>query len=163
MTGRWRDIGTNLPAKFLIVGSVLYLLGCFQGSVEALRSLQQPTHFTDFVVGHSHITVFGTFVMWAIAGVVYVWPRITLSTPATFRLANAGFWLITLGIASMVLVLTAQGLQQGFMLMAQAEWVDSMTAIRPYWWLRSLTGVVMDIGISLVVLTLVRGSAVRAA
>jgi cytochrome c oxidase cbb3-type subunit 1 len=158
MTGRWHELGTNLPAKFLIVGAVLYLVGCFQGSVEALRSLQQPTHFTDFVVGHSHITVFGTFVMWAIAGAVYVWPRVTRSTPSSFRVMNAGFWLITIGIVAMVLILTAQGLQQGFMLIAQADWMDSMNAIRPYWWLRTLTGVVMDIGISLVVLTLVRGS-----
>jgi cytochrome c oxidase cbb3-type subunit 1 len=162
MTGRWREFGTNLPAKFLIVGSVMYLVGCFQGSVEALRALQQPTHFTDFVVGHSHITVFGTFVMWAIAGAVYVWPRVTGSTLSSFRLANAGFWLITTGIAAMVLILTAQGLQQGFMLIAQADWVDSVNAIRPYWWLRTLTGIAMDIGISLVVLTLVRGSLRRA-
>ncbi len=163
MTGRWRDLGTNLPAKFLIVGAVLYLIGCFQGSVEALRALQQPTHFTDFVVGHSHITVFGTFVMWAIAGAVYVWPRVTRSAPSSFRLANAGFWLITTGIAAMVLILTAQGLQQGSMLIAQAEWVDSVNAIRPYWWLRTVTGISMDIGISLVVLTLVRGSQARRA
>jgi cytochrome c oxidase cbb3-type subunit I len=161
MTGRWHELGTNLPAKFLIVGAVLYLVGCFQGSVEALRSLQQPTHFTDFVVGHSHITVFGTFVMWAIAGAVYVWPRVTRSTPSSFRVMNAGFWLITIGIVAMVLILTAQGLQQGFMLIAQADWIDSMNAIRPYWWLRTLTGVVMDIGISMVVLTLVRGSLQR--
>jgi cytochrome c oxidase cbb3-type subunit 1 len=174
MTGRWRDLGANLPAKFLIVGAVLYLIGCFQGSVEALRSLQQPTHFTDFVVGHSHITVFGTFVMWAIAGAVYVWPRVTRSRVtldgpgpsnvlSSFRLANAGFWLIVLGIGAMTLVLTAQGLQQGFMLIAQADWMDSVNAIRPYWWLRTLTGIVMDIGISLVVLTLVRGSLARSA
>ncbi|HYE91380.1 MAG TPA: cbb3-type cytochrome c oxidase subunit I, partial [Terriglobales bacterium] len=44
MTGRWREFSTNLPAKFLIVGAVMYLVGCFQGSVEALRALQQPTH-----------------------------------------------------------------------------------------------------------------------
>ena len=158
VAGRWRELGANLPAKFLIVGSLMYLVGCFQGSVEALRSLQQPTHFTDFVVAHSHITVFGTFVMWAIGGAVYVWPRITRSTPRTFRLLNTGFWLITIGITAMVLILTAQGLQQGFMLMAQAEWMDSVNAIKPFWWLRTLTGVVMDVGISLVVLTLVRGS-----
>ena len=163
MTGRWRDLGANLPAKFLIVGAVLYLIGCFQGSVEALRSLQQPTHFTDFVVGHSHITVFGTFVMWAIAGVVYVWPRVTRSTPSSFRMANAGFWLIATGIAAMTLVLTAQGLQQGFMLIAQADWMDSVNAIRPYWWVRTVTGIAMDIGTSLVVVTLVRGSLARAA
>ena len=174
MTGRWRDLGANLPAKFLIVGAVLYLIGCFQGSVEALRSLQQPTHFTDFVVGHSHITVFGTFVMWAIAGAVYVWPRVTRSTvnldgpwpsnvSSSFRLANTGFWLIVLGIGAMTLVLTAQGLQQGYMLIAQADWMDSVNAIRPYWWLRTLTGITMDVGISLVVLTLVRGSLTRPA
>jgi cytochrome c oxidase cbb3-type subunit I len=163
MTGRWRDLGANLPAKFLIVGAVLYLIGCFQGSVEALRALQQPTHFTDFVVGHSHITIFGTFVTWAMAGAVYVWPRVTRSSPSSFRLANAGFWLITVGIAAMVLILTAQGLQQGFMLIAQADWMDSVNAIRPYWWLRTLTGIAMDVGTSLVVLTLVRGSRARVA
>jgi cytochrome c oxidase cbb3-type subunit 1 len=141
----------------------MYLVGCFQGSVEALRSLQQPTHFTDFVVGHSHITVFGTFVMWAIAGALYVWPRVTRSTPSSFRLANAGFWLITIGISTMVVILTAQGLQQGFMLIAQAEWMDSVNAMRPFWWLRTLTGITMDIGISMVVLTLVRGSLARRA
>ena len=163
MAGRWRDLGTNLPAKFLIVGAVLYLIGCFQGSMEALRSLQQPTHFTDFVVGHSHITVFGTFVMWAIAGAVYVWPRVTRSSPSSFRLANAGFWLMTIGIVAMVLVLTTQGLQQGFMLIAQADWMDSVNAMRPYWWLRTLTGIAMGVGTSLVVLTLVRGSLARRA
>jgi len=163
MAGHWRELGANLPAKFLIVGSLMYLVGCFQGSVQALRSLQQPTHFTDFVVAHSHITVFGTFVMWAMGGAVYVWPRITRSTPRTFRLLNTGFWLVTIGIAAMVLILSAQGLQQGFMLMAQADWMDSVNAVKPFWWLRTLTGVVMDVGISLVVLTLVRGSAARPA
>ncbi|OLC17982.1 MAG: cytochrome oxidase, partial [Candidatus Rokubacteria bacterium 13_1_40CM_69_96] len=49
MIGRWQEFGRNLPAKFLIVGSIMYLVGCFQGSLEALRALQQPTHFTDFV------------------------------------------------------------------------------------------------------------------
>src|SRR5207245_7435628 len=34
--GRWDAFGRNLPAKFLIMGSIMYLLGCFQGSVEAL-------------------------------------------------------------------------------------------------------------------------------
>jgi len=158
MTGRWGDLGRNLPAKFLIVGSVLYLLGCFQGSVEALRSLQEPTHFTDFVVAHSHLTIFGTFVMWAVAGVLYVWPRLAGAPLASFRLANWGFWLVTLGIGSMALVLSAQGLQQGFMLISGAEFVDTVVAIRPYWWVRTLTGLSMDVGMSLLVLALMKTS-----
>ena len=159
MIGRWQHFSRNLPAKFLIVGSIMYLVGCFQGSLEALRSLQQPTHFTDFVISHSHLTVFGTFVIWAIAGTMYVWPRLANDAPLwSFRAGNWGFWLITLGISAMGLVLTAQGLQQGFMLMAGTEWVHSVNAIRPYWWVRTLTGISMDLGMSLVVYTLMKTS-----
>jgi cytochrome c oxidase cbb3-type subunit 1 len=163
MLGRWGDLGRNLPAKFLIVGSVMYLAGCFQGSVEALRSLQEPTHFTDFVIAHSHATIFGTFILWSLAGVLYVWPRLAGVPLASFRLANWGFWLIALGIASMALVLSAQGLQQGFMLMAGAEFLDTVVAIRPYWWVRTLTGLSMDVGTSLVVLALMKTSRGRPA
>jgi cytochrome c oxidase cbb3-type subunit 1 len=161
MIGKWQEFPRNLPAKFLIVGSILYLVGCFQGSLEALRALQQPTHFTDFVISHSHLTVFGTFVIWAIAGAVYVWPRVNGAELWNFRLANWGFWLITLGISAMGLVLTAQGLQQGFMLMAGSEWVDSVNTMRPSWWVRTFTGISMDIGISLLVYTLMKSSLAR--
>ena len=180
MIGRWQEFSRNLPAKFLIVGSLMYLVGCFQGSLEALRSLQQPTHFTDFVIAHSHLTVFGTFVVWAIAGTMYVWPRLAAVRAAgrrgagvppaearlemkdaplwSFRVGNWGFWLVTLGISAMGLVLTAQGLQQGFMLMAGTEWIHSVNAIRPYWWIRTFTGIAMDVGISLIVYTLMKTS-----
>src|SRR5438067_6684299 len=163
MIGQWRDLGRNLPAKFLIVGSVMYLAGCFQGSMEALRSIQEPTHFTDFVVAHSHLTIFGTFIVWSVAGVLYVWPRLAGAPLASFRLANWGFWLVALGIGSMALVLSAQGLQQGFMLMAGAEFLDTVVAIRPYWWVRTLTGLSMDVGMSLLVLALMKTSLRRPA
>ena len=100
---------------------------------------------------------------WAIAGAVYVWPRITGSAIWSFKLGNWGFWLITLGISAMGLVLSAQGLQQGFMLMAQSEFLETVTAIRPYWWVRTFTGISMDLGISLVVYTLMKGSLARSA
>ncbi len=163
MIGRWEEFGRNLPAKFLIVGSIMYVVGCFQGSVEALRSVQQPTHFTDFVVAHSHITIFGTFVVWAIAGTVYVWPRVHGGPLWSHALGTWSFWLITLGISAMFVILTTQGLLQGFMLMAQAEWHDSVNAIRPYWWLRTLTGIAMDVGVSLLVLNLMNSSRARRA
>ena len=162
MIGKWQEFGRNLPAKFLIMGSIMYLVGCFQGSTEALRALQQPTHFTDFVISHSHLTVFGTFIVWAIGGALYVWPRVTGSELWSFKLGNWGFWLITVGISAMGLVLAAQGLQQGYMLMAQSEWIDSVNAIRPHWWVRTFTGISMDLGMSLLVYNLMKGSLARA-
>lgn len=154
MIGRWREFSTNLPAKFLILGAIMYLFGCFQGSVEALRSLQVPTHFTDFVISHSHLTVFGTFVMWAMGGLIYVWPRVAGRPLWSFKMANWSFWLIAIGISLMGLVLSAQGLQHGFMLMAGTEWMDALRSIAPYWLVRTMAGLSMDIGMTLLVINL---------
>lgn len=156
MIGRWHTFGQNLPAKFLIMGSIMYLIGCFQGSLEALRSIQQPTHFTDFVISHSHLTVFGTFVVWAIGGTLYVLPKIYGRELWSFRLGNWSFWLITIGISTMGIVLSAQGLQQGYMWMAGTEWLDSMNSIKPYWLVRTVAGIAMDIGMTLLVYNLMR-------
>jgi cytochrome c oxidase cbb3-type subunit 1 len=154
MVGKWHEFGRNLPAKFLIMGSLMYLVGCFQGSTEALRSIQQPTHFTDFVISHSHLTVFGTFVVWAMGGLVYTWPRIFKRELWSFALGNWSFWLITVGISTMGLVLTAAGLQQGFQWMNGTEWLDTVLWMRPYWLVRTLSGICMDIGMSLLVVNL---------
>lgn len=161
MVGRWSTFGTNLPAKFLITGSIMYLAGCFQGSTEALRMIQQPTHFTDFVISHSHLTVFGTFVVWAMGGLVYVWPRVCGRELWSFRLGNWSFWLITVGISTMGLVLTAGGLQQGFQWMAGTEWLDTVLSMRPYWLVRTLAGITMDIGMTLLVINLMMTALAR--
>jgi cytochrome c oxidase cbb3-type subunit 1 len=124
--------------------------------VEALRSIQQPTHFTDFVISHSHLTVFGTFVVWAMGGTLYVWPRLCNRELWSFRLGNWSFWLITVGISTMGLVLSAQGLQQGYMLMSGVEWVDSVVTMKPFWYVRTLSGISMDVGMSLLVVNLMR-------
>ena len=151
MIGRWDSFGKNLSAKFLIMGSLMYLIGCFQGSVEALRSIQEPTHFTDFVISHSHLTVFGTFVVWAIGGAVYLIPKLAGRPLWSFKLGNWSFWLITIGISTMGIGLSAQGIQQGYMWMAGTEWLDSMVSMRPYWLVRTVAGASMDIGMSLLV------------
>lgn len=156
MIGRWHRFGENLPAKFFIMGSIMYLVGCFQGSTEALRALQEPTHFTDFVISHSHLTVFGTFVVWAIGATVYVLPKLVGRPLWSFTLGNWSFWLITCGISLMGIDLTLAGLQQGYALMTGAEWLDALTNIRAYWLVRTVAGITMDIGITLLVYNLMR-------
>jgi cytochrome c oxidase cbb3-type subunit 1 len=132
----------------------MYFFGCFQGSVEALRSIQQPTHFTDFVISHSHLTVFGTFVVWAMGGLLFLWPRMCGRELWSFKLGNWSFWLITAGISIMGIVLSAAGLQQGFQWMNGAEWVDTVVQMRAYWLVRTLAGISMDVGMSLLIINL---------
>ena len=69
-------------------------------------------------------------------------------------MGNWSFWLITAGISTMGLVLTAGGLQQGYMWMEGSEWLDSLITVLPFWFVRTLAGLSMDIGISLLVINL---------
>jgi len=72
--GRW-DAFARIFRRILIMARCVPAW-VLPGSTEALRAVQQPTHFSDFVISHSHLTVFGTFVVWAIGGLVYTWPRL---------------------------------------------------------------------------------------
>jgi len=161
MVGRWGAVaggggGDNYAAKFLILGAIYYFLGCFQGSTEALRRIQQLTHFNDFVISHSHLTVFGAMVVWTIGGLYYVWPRVTGRQLWSDRLASWHLWLTITGFTLMAVVLTAMGFVQGSMLEYNVNFVDTVKELKPWWFARSLSGLTMDIGIALMVINLYR-------
>ncbi|MFI5305249.1 MAG: cbb3-type cytochrome c oxidase subunit I [Nitrospiria bacterium] len=154
MMGRWGVVaggggGNNYGAKFLILGAIYYLIGCFQGSTEALRRVQQLTHFNDFVIAHSHLTVFGAMVVWTMGGLYYTWPRITGRELWSDRLASWHLWLTITGFSLMAIVLSAMGFVQGSMLEYGANFVDTVKEMKPWWAARSLAGLTMDIGILL--------------
>ena len=129
--------------------------------------MQRLTHFTDFVIAHSHLTVFGTFILWVTAGMYYVIPRLAGRELYSNTLAQWHYWLTVAGFSLMAAVLTLQGLLQGTMLQVGADFVDSMVAMKPYWFTRTLAGVTMDIGAILGMwnfyMTVVRGGASRPA
>jgi cytochrome c oxidase cbb3-type subunit 1 len=161
MMGRWGAVlggggGDNYAAKFLILGAVYYWFGCFQGSLEALRRLQQLTHFNDFVIGHSHLTVFGTMVLWMVGGLYYLWPRLTGRKLWSDRLASWHLWLTITGFTVMSVGLTGMGFVQGSMLEYQSNFIDTIRELRPWWVIRTITGVTMDIGLLLFVINLYR-------
>jgi cytochrome c oxidase cbb3-type subunit I len=43
--------------------------------------------------------------------------------------------------------------------MAGAEWLDTLVTMRPFWFVRTLSGVSMDLGISLLIYNLMRTAA----
>ncbi len=154
MLGRWGTVlggggSDNYAAKFLMVGVVYYLIGSFQGSMEALHRFQQLTHFNDFVVGHAHLTVFGAMIMWVVGGLYYVWPRLTGRQLWSDRLASWHLWLTITGFTAMVLGLTAQGFIQGAMLNNGADFVDSVKEMQPWWVARTIVGTIMDVALGL--------------
>lgn len=159
--GRWGAIahGTDADsygAKFLLLAVFYYLVGCFQGSTEALRRVQELTHFSDFVIAHSHFTVFGTFVVAAVGSMYYMWPRLTGRQLWSARMASWHFWLTVAGASVMLLGLSAQGFIQGSMLEYGANFVDTVVEMKPWWVARTLAGATMDIGFLLMVINFIQ-------
>lgn len=155
--GRWGEVlggssADNYAVKFLLLSTIYYLLGCFQGSTEALRRMQELTHFSDFVISHSHMTVFGTFVVAAVGGMYYLWPRVTGRQLWSARLASWHLWLFISGATLMFVVLSAQGFIQGSMLEYGSDWVDTVVEMKPWWVARTLAGATMDVGFLLMVI-----------
>jgi cytochrome c oxidase cbb3-type subunit 1 len=158
MRGKWHTFQTDFTVKLLLIGTFFYFLGSLQGCFEALRGLQKSTHFTDFVIAHSHLTVFGGYVVFVLASCYYVWPKVS-GLSFNRELARWSTWLIIIGISGMAIGLITQGLIQGNMLMNGSVFVDSVAAMKPYWLIRTAVGTTMDIGVAMIAVNLLRGKA----
>ena len=43
---------------------IFYFLTCLQCALQVTLTFQKMIHFTDWVVGHAHLVMFGVFSMW---------------------------------------------------------------------------------------------------
>ena len=113
MRGKLGQIHTNVGGKFVFAGLVWYLFVCLQGPFQALPSVQTVTHLTNWVVGHSHIAVFGFSGFIGLGGIYFIIPRITGRPLYSRKLADIQYWLVLIGLSGFFLSLTMAGLIQG--------------------------------------------------
>ena len=113
MRGKLGQIHTDVGGKFVFAGLVWYLFVCLQGPFQALPSVQTVTHLTNWVVGHSHIAVFGFSGFIGLGGIYFIIPRITGRPLYSRKLADIQYWLVLIGLSGFFLALTMAGLIQG--------------------------------------------------
>jgi cbb3-type cytochrome c oxidase subunit I len=131
-----RDVGL----RFVAAGTVFYLIVSLQGSIQAQMAVNATVHFTDFVVGHSHLAMLGFASFAAAGGLVHVWQRIGW-VRYNARLVDHAFWLLVIGVMMMAVDLTIAGVVQGRLWQSGAPWLESVQASRPYWMVRTLAAV----------------------
>ena len=105
----WKD-----PAgRFVLAGTIWYLIVGIQGSVQSLPAVQRITHFNNWVIGHAHIAVLGFSGFIALGAMWHVLPLAAGRRLYSHRLVNVQFGLALLGLIGFFAVLTAAGLIQG--------------------------------------------------
>lgn len=143
MRGSWKDAHYSLPLRFALTGSGFYLLTSFQGSTQALRSVNVYVHFTNWSVAHAHLALLG-FVAFTLFGTVYyIFPRIRGCGVYSERLGWIHWWLTFGGFITFFLVLTAAGLVQGGDYAQGIPTVAVLPAVRNLWIGRAAAGTVI--------------------
>ena len=142
--------------RFVSMGTVYYLIVSIQGSVQAQMAVNQKVHFSDWVVGHSHLAMLGFATFAAAGGLIHAWQRIPWARYNAVLL-DWSYWLLFAGVAVMVSDLTIAGLVEAGLWQSTAPWMDSVRAARPYWFVRSLMFVPIAAGFVLLLAGLLTG------
>ena len=158
LKGNWRKYLESPGIRFILMGNVFYLLTCIQGPLMALRNVNEITSKTDWIIGHSHISLYATFSFFAFGGIYYVIPRITKKPLWSNELADWHFSLNLLGSLFFILPLWIGGFLQG---LDWANWangrtyaeylqnisvlpfVETVTRMYPWWLLRTIGGTIV--------------------
>lgn len=140
-------IRTSMPIRWMYVGMVFYFITCLQCSFQTTLTFQRIIHFTDWVVGHAHLVMFGVFGFWILGIMTYLLPRLIGARGWHRPQWNEWhFWLTAIGMFVMFSDLLVAGVVQGFQWRDLAPWEDSIVASVPFWLIRSISGTGMMIG-----------------
>jgi cytochrome c oxidase cbb3-type subunit I/II len=142
--------------RFVAMSTIFYVIVSVQGSLQAQMSLNQAVHFTDWVIGHSHLAMLGFATFAALGGVVHAWQRLP-QAHYNERVVGWGYWLLVVGISVMVVDLTIAGIVEARLWLDGAPWLESVRAATPYWFVRSAAAVPIAAGFLAVLVGLTTG------
>jgi cytochrome c oxidase cbb3-type subunit 1 len=140
--GSWNKLSSSYTLPFFFVGILFYFTGSLQGTAEAFRYTNLLWHFTDFTVAHSHLTMYGiiAFLLW---GCIYVLvPRVTGKEPSQI-LTGIHFWMAFVGLMFYTIPLMIGGTLKGLSWMEGKFFIESVTAMAPFWLWRAIGGTLM--------------------
>ena len=145
LSGKSALVRRDAPLRFVWTGIILYLIVSLQGSLQALMPMQRYIHFTDWVIGHSHLAMLGFASFLSLGGIAHIWER---SARCQYHegYMNWAFWLILVGLLAMVIDLTIGGLQQGQLWIDGTPWMDSVRISKEFWLLRIFAAIPILLG-----------------
>ena len=163
LRGAWDKVRENPVLKFFVVAVTCYGMATFEGPLLATKTLNKIGHFTDWVIGHVHIGALGWNGFMAFGMIYYLLPIMWRTKLWSVKLANWHFWLGTLGIIFYAVPLYVAGFTQGLMwkqfnpdgTLLWKNWLDTVTAIIPYYIMRFVGGLLYISGAILMVVNVI--------
>ncbi len=149
LRGAWDKVASDPVLKFFVVAITFYGMSTFEGPLLSVRSVNLLSHYTDWTIAHVHAGALG-WVGFLIFGMIYwLLPRLFQTELWSRKLAEAHFWLGTIGILLYIVAIYAAGLTQGLMWLAfdsegylkYGDFVETTLRLIPMYWVRVIGGV----------------------
>lgn len=144
--GDGKKVVTNLPIRWFYTGMIFYFITCAQCALQVTLTFQKVIHFTDWVVGHAHLVMFGVFSMWIFGMMTYLFPRLIGRPWYSRKLCEWHFWTAAVGVFVMFLDLGLAGMFQGFYWASLQPWDVSVVGSQPFWIVRLIAGLAIAAG-----------------
>ncbi len=144
MRGHFHYLKWSPTLRFTVFGAMAYTLVSLQGSLMAIPSLNNLTHFTDYTVGHAHLGLYGFFTMTMFGAMYYIVPRLVGWEWPSATMIRWHFWLAASGVVAMFGALTLGGFLQGLELNdPEIPFLKSVEIATPFRHVRTLGGVLL--------------------
>jgi cytochrome c oxidase cbb3-type subunit I/II len=115
LRGAWDRVRTDPVLKFFVVAITAYGMATFEGPMLSIKSVNALSHFTDWTIAHVHVGALGWNGFLLYGMIYWLTPRLYNTKLYSTKLANAHFWLGTLGILFYVIPIYWAGITQGLM------------------------------------------------
>jgi cytochrome c oxidase cbb3-type subunit I/II len=148
LRGAWHKVAEDPVLKFFVVAVTFYGMSTFEGPLLSIKGVNLLSHYTDWTIAHVHSGALG-WVGFLVFGMVY-WliPRLYQTPLWSRRLAEAPFWVGTIGILLYIVSIYAAGLTQGLMWLAfdeagylkYGDFVETSVRLIPMYWVRIIGG-----------------------
>ncbi len=146
MRGAWHLAVTDIRLRWFVVGVIFWGLTCVQGVAQSFPSFSLLTHFTNWVVGHSHLAFIGDYTFWMFPLIYLILPVVTRKKIFSYALAEAHFWLTLMGLIIFMMSLWVAGLIQGENWMVGTPFIETVRSMNLYFFFRLAGGAMMVVG-----------------
>ena len=165
MVGHFKRLRDSMALRFTVFGAMAYTLVSLQGSLSALRSVNETVHFTHYTIAHAHLGVYAFYTMILFGAFYYILPQILGRPWPASRLMLVHFWCTSIGITIYFVALSVGGIVQGRnMNDADVPFLQTVRMLQPYLQGRSAAGVLLSVGhlaFALLIVRLLVGRAVQ--
>lgn len=164
LRGAWDRVRNDPVLKFMVVAVTAYGMATLEGPLMSIKSVNAISHYTDWTIGHVHIGTLGWNGMLTFGMLYWLFPKLYNTKLYSTKLANAHFWIGTLGILFYAIPLYWAGWTQSLMwkeflpegILKYGNFLETVTQILPMYRLRALGGTIYVAGVFVMLYNLIK-------